>query len=91
MIDTKVINLIERIKKEKLRKADIKAKIEKLENQLKAEMETRNQTEAVFGIFKVFYKEVETNRIDTTSLKKELPEIAQRFMTTIFSKRLDIR
>lgn len=37
--------------------------------------------------WKVTWKPVTSNRMDTTALKKALPEIAERFMKSVTSRR----
>lgn len=61
--------------------------IDGLKDQLKTYM-TENGLEILTGDeHKATYKEVTASRIDTTALKKELPEIATRYSKTTTTKR----
>ena len=42
-------------------------------------MTARDTEEMIVDIFKVRYTTVTSSRIDTTAIKKELPEIAERY------------
>lgn len=56
---------------------ELSAEIEALQDAIKTAM---GETEQItVGCFRVSYKHVTTSRIDTAALKKELPEIAERF------------
>lgn len=49
-----------------------------------------DQEEVVAGAFKITNKPVTSNRMDTTAIRKELPEIAQRYSKQCTVKRLVI-
>ena len=67
---------------------ELNAEIEKLTDEIKAFMSAEELMYA--GAFKVSYKPVTTQRIDTTSMKKELPDLVQRYMKTTTSRRFSI-
>ena len=52
------------------------------------EMTAAGMTEVKTDLFTVKYTEYQSNRIDTTSLKKELPEVAERYSKTVTAHRL---
>ena len=61
--------------------------IDGLKDELKGYM-TENSLDTLLGDeHKATYKEVASSRIDTTSLKKELPEIAERYTTKTTTMR----
>lgn len=61
-----------------------------LEDEIKAHM-TATQTDTITTAeYKVTWKTVTTNRIDTTALKKALPDVAERFTKTTTSKRFTV-
>lgn len=67
---------------------ELDAAIESAQDDIKAAL---GDTEtAVFGPYKVTYKTVQSTRVDTTTLKKELPEIAARYSKTSESRPLRI-
>ena len=50
-----------------------------------------NEETLIAGAFKVDWKTVITSRIDTTALKKMMPEIAERFMKQTTTRRFCVR
>lgn len=61
--------------------------IEALQDEIKAVM-TAQQTETLTGAdWKVTWKAVTTNRLDSAALRRELPEITSRFMLQTTSRR----
>ena len=57
---------------------------------LKAEMDARGVEVYVGGDFKISYKTIVSNRVDTTALKRELPDIAARYSKQSTSKRFTV-
>lgn len=61
--------------------------IDGLKDELKAIMQERN-TDILMGTeHKASYKAVVSSRIDTTAIKKELPEVAAKYTRTTESRR----
>lgn len=52
---------------------------------IKAAMGDREEITA--GAFKITWKPVTSSRLDTMAIKKELPELAERFTKTTISRR----
>lgn len=77
---------IAELKELKNMKSEIEKMIEGVENELKAEMTERKQEEAIFGEFKIVWKPVVSQRVDTTAFKKAAPELAERFMVSSLSR-----
>lgn len=69
---------------------DLAGEIEALQDAIKAEMITRNVDELTGADWKVTWKAVTSNRLDSTALKKELPDIAARFMKSSTSRRFTL-
>lgn len=68
-------------------KDETDAIIDGLKDEIKAYM-TENNLDTITGDeHKATYKEVSSTRIDTTALKKELPEIATRYSKTTNTMR----
>lgn len=68
-------------------KEETEAVIDGLKDTLKEYM-TKEHLDTITGEeHKATYKEVKSSRIDTTALKKELPEVASRYTTTTSSMR----
>lgn len=66
---------------------EIAATVEGLKDQLKKYMSDNNIDTITGDEHKVTYKEVTSNRIDTTALKQQFPEVAKRFTKTTKTKR----
>ena len=68
---------------------ELDAEISVIEDDIKQAM--GNEETLIAGAFKVDWKTVVTSRIDTTALKKALPEIAERFMKQTTTRRFCVR
>ena len=76
---------------------EIQAEIKELEAQADAlkqtmirEMDARQADEVQAGEYTIRYKLVESMRLNTTALKSELPEIAERFTQSQVSTRFSV-
>ena len=69
---------------------EIAAEIETLTDTLKAEMTARNTDTLTGADWKASWKEVTTNRLDTTALKKAMPDIAAAFTRATTSRRFTL-
>ena len=67
---------------------EAQSNIDALKDEIKAYM--GDETELHAGGYKVTWKTVDSSRIDTTALKKALPDIAARFMKTSTTRRFII-
>lgn len=84
MGNTEIVKKLEELQELKRMREDIDAAIESAQDSIKAAM---GDTEtATYGPFKVTWKTVVSTRVDTTALKKELPEIAARYSKTYESR-----
>ena len=68
---------------------ELDAEILSIEEQIKQVM--GHEETLIAGAFKIDWKTVVSSRIDTTALKKALPEIAERFMKQTITRRFCIR
>lgn len=59
---------------------ELVAEIEAIQDELKAHMDAYGMDTLLGFDWKVTWKSVTSNRLDSTALKKELPDIAARFM-----------
>ncbi|NCB52849.1 MAG: hypothetical protein EOM54_13395 [Clostridia bacterium] len=66
---------------------ELNAEITTLQDSLKATMTERDTDTLIAGAFKITWKPIESSRLDTSALKKELPELAARFTKTTTSRR----
>lgn len=59
---------------------ELAAEIEAIQDELKFHMDAHGMDTLLGFDWKVTWKSVTSNRLDSTALKKELPDIAARFM-----------
>ena len=78
----------EELKELKAMQEELAAEISAIEDEIKAAM--GDQEQITVGAFKITWKTVTTSRLDSTALKKALPEIAAKFMKQTTSKRFCI-
>ena len=69
---------------------EAKAEIENLKDEIKAEMLARNTEELEAGRFICRWTSVLSNRLNTTLLKKEHPELYKMYTKQTTSKRFSI-
>lgn len=69
---------------------ELTAEIESIKDELKAEMAARNTDEITTTEYKIRYKEVTSNRFDTTSFKAKYSDLYKQFTKTTTSKRFTI-
>lgn len=67
---------------------ELDAEIASLEDSIKAHMGDAEQVTA--GAFKISWKTVTSSRVDTTALKKAMPELAAQYTKTTTSRRFTI-
>ena len=70
-------------------KEELDNEISSIEDEIKQVM--GNEETLIAGPFKVDWKTVVSSRVDTTALKKALPEIAERFMKQTTTRRFCVR
>lgn len=66
---------------------ELAAEIEAIQDAIKAELTTRGSDTLTGPDWAITWKAVTSKRLDSTALKKELPEIAARFMTQTTTRR----
>ena len=69
---------------------ELAEEITSIQDEIKAEMLTRNPDEVIAGEFKIRWKEVTSNRFDTTAFKSKYAELYNQFVKTSTSKRFSI-
>lgn len=69
---------------------EVNAELENLKDEIKQVMTEQNTDTLVVDCYKVTWNPVSTSRIDATSLKRELPEVAARFTKTAESRRFTV-
>jgi len=66
-------------------KVELDSEIVQIEDEIKAIM--GNEELLIAGAYKISWKSVTSSRLDSTALKKALPEIAERFMKSTTTRR----
>ena len=66
---------------------ELQAEIDAAQDAIKAHMDSQGVDTLAGADWKVTWKPVTSNRMGTTALKKALPEIAERFMKSVTSRR----
>lgn len=69
---------------------EMKAQADTIRNEIKAEMEARELEEMIAGQYIIRYTAVLSNRFDTTTFKKVMPEIYQAYTKQVSSRRFTI-
>lgn len=81
---------VKELKELKTMLAELQAEITVAEDEIKKEMQEQGKDEIICGAFVVRYKTVESNHIDTTAIKKELPKVAEKYTKKTKAKRFTI-
>ncbi len=66
---------------------ELNVEIEAVQDAIKAEMTARDTDTLTGNDWKVTWKTVTSSRLDTTAIKKALPDLAQQFTKTSTSRR----
>lgn len=66
---------------------ELQAEIDAAQDAIKAHMDSQGVDTLAGADWKVTWKPVTSSRMDTSALKKALPEIAERFMKSTTSRR----
>ena len=69
---------------------ELNAEIEVIQDAIKAHMTEADTDTITAGAFKVTWKAVTSTRIDTTALRKDLPEIWQEYGKTTTTRRFSV-
>ena len=70
--------------------AETKEEVERLRDGIKREMDARGVEELEAGVHIIRYTTVLSMRLDTTSLKKQLPDLCQQYQRKVTSRRFTI-
>ena len=70
---------------------ELNAEIEAIQDAIKAHMTEADTDTITAGAFKVTWKAVTSTRIDTTALKKQLPDVAAVFTKETTTRRFTVQ
>lgn len=79
----KIMDIAEQIKA-------LEAAADALKNEIKADMEAGGLDEIETGKYTVRYKSVTSNRLDSTALKKALPDVYSMYTKSTTTKRFTV-
>lgn len=65
---------------------ELEMEMDAIKDAIRAALGEREEVTA--GAYKITYKPVTSNRVDASAIKRELPELAQRFTKTTTVRRL---
>lgn len=82
---TTITAKVQELQELKRMQEELTATIDAITDEIKAAM--GDQEELSAGAFKVTWRPVTSSRIDTTALKKELPDIAAKYLKTTTTRR----
>lgn len=82
---TTITAKVQELQELKRMQEELTATIDAITDEIKAAM--GDQEELSAGAFKVTWRPVTSSRIDTTALKKELPDIAAKYLKTTTARR----
>ncbi len=78
---------VQELRELKRMQEDLAAEIEAIQDELKAHMDAHGMDTLLGFDWRITWKTVTSNRLDSTALKKELPDIAARFMKQTTARR----
>ena len=90
MANNELLNKIEALNEWEALMEEAKAEAEAIRDSIKQEMLSRELEELECGQYIIRYQSIVTNRFDSSSFKKALPDVYQAFIRQSTSKRFSI-
>ena len=90
MSTNELTSKVRELKELKMMAEELDAEMTAIEELIKAEMTARQTDELITGEYKIRWKKVVSNRVDTTAIKKELPDVAARYTKATETRRFTI-
>lgn len=91
MSQNQIIATVTELQELKRMQEELQAEIDSLTDAIKAHMTETQVDTLTAGAWKVSYKAVTSNRLDSSALKKAMPELAERFMKTTTTHRFIVQ
>ena len=91
MSQTEITAKVQELQELKRMQDELSKEIDALQDTIKAYMTEQGTECLIAGAFKVLWSTVTNTRLNTAALKKELPDIAERFTTTTTFKRFTVQ
>lgn len=83
--------IVKELKEYKLLKEEAEARIAELETIIKTEMRTQDTDKMIVGEYKCSLATITSNRVDSKTLKDELPDIYTKYSKASSYERLTVR
>ena len=90
MSQNEIISKVTELQELRRMAEDLAAEIESLQDAIKAHMIENDTEQLTAGAFKVSYKAVISSRLDTSALKKAMPEIVAQYTKTTTTRRFSV-
>lgn len=90
MSTTALTKKVRELKELKALQDELQAEITNIEDELKAYMLSSGQEEISVDVFKVRYKLVESQRLNTTALKANFPDLYKQYTKTTTTRRFSV-
>lgn len=90
MATTEIITKLNELTELRKMAEDLNAEIEAIQEEIKAHMTEADAYTLTAGQYKVTWKPVTSTRIDTTALRKDLPEVWQEYGKTTTTRRFSV-
>ena len=88
MSQLEIVSTVTELQELRRMQEELEAAIETAQDKIKAVM--GDSEELTAGAFRITWKAVTSARLDTTALKKALPDIAERFTKTTTTRRFQV-
>ena len=82
-----ILDIIKSYKEYQALKAEVEAQLEELKKQAVAYLTETGKDEAVTEAGKITYRQVVSNRIDSTAMKNQIPDVYKAFLKPSVSMR----
>lgn len=90
MSETTLISKVRELKELKAMAEELQEEITAIEDEIKGYMTEQNTDELKVDVFKVRWTKVISNRFDSTSFKKAMPELYNKFTRQIQTRRFTV-
>jgi len=90
MSQNEIISIVREYKELQIFIKQLEEEADGLKAAITAEMDARQTDSLIVDVFTVRYTTYTSNRVDTTALKKELPDVAARYTKATEARRFSV-
>ena len=91
MSQNEIASKVQELQELRRMREELAAEIESVQDEIKSYMMASGTDQFTVGAWHVSYKAVASSRLDTTALRKALPEIAQQYTQTTTTRRFTVQ